>query len=126
MNNISITGRLTAEPELRFTQQNNTAVCSFTLAVKRPHAKDSTDFLPCVVWRQGAEFLAKYAHKGDLIGANGAMTSRRFEDKNGNKRTSYDVLCDNVEILRSAGQGTVNEQEGFQEIDNEEDGELPF
>ena len=125
MNNINITGRLTAEPELRFTQ-NSTAVCSFTLAVKRPHSKDSTDFLPCVVWRQGAEYLSKYAHKGDLIGASGAMVSRSYEDKEGKKRTSYDVLCDNVEILRSAGQSDMKKQEGFHEIDDEEDGDLPF
>ena len=124
MNNINITGRLTAEPELRFTTQNSTAVCSFTLAVKRPHAKDITDFIPCVVWRQGAEFLSKYAHKGDLIGVSGALTSKRFEDKEGKKRTAYDVLCDNVEILRSAGSG--KEQEVFQELDDEEDGDLPF
>ena len=58
MNNISIIGRMTAEPEVRYTT-NNVAVCSFTLAVKRPRVRDTTDFLPCVGWRPGAEDLGK-------------------------------------------------------------------
>lgn len=132
MNNISIIGRMTAEPEVRYTT-NNVAVCSFTLAVKRPHVRDTTDFLPCVVWRQGAEYLGKYAHKGSLVGTAGALTARKYEDRDGNKRTVYEVLCSDVELLdkrSEAGEGNytrerVKEQQGFEEL-GEEDGELPF
>lgn len=100
MNNTSIIGRLTAEPELRRTG-NGTACCSFSLAVKRPRAKDTTDFLNFVVWQQGAEYLCQYGHKGDLVGVSGYLTSRNWEDKNGNKRTAYEVSCDSVELLSS-------------------------
>ena len=132
MNNISIIGRMTAEPEVRYTT-NNVAVCSFTLAVKRPRVRDTTDFLPCVVWRQGAEYLGKYAHKGSLVGAAGALTARKYEDLEGNKRTVYEVLCSDVELLdkrSDSGDGnytreSVKEQQGFEEL-GEEDGELPF
>lgn len=109
MNNTSIIGRLTSEPELRRTG-NGTACCSFSLAVKRPRAKDTTDFLNFVVWQQGAEYLCQYGHKGDLVGVSGYLTSRNWEDKNGNKRTAYEVTCDSVELLSSkrSSEGNTN------------------
>ena len=100
MNKITISGRITHHPEQKSTN-NGVAVCSFTLAVKRPHTKDTTDFVNCTAWRQGAEFLAKFAKKGDLIGAVGTLTSRQYEDKEGNKRTAWEVQIDDVEILAS-------------------------
>lgn len=100
MNTITITGRLTAEPDLRKTA-NGVSVCNFTLAVKRPRNADATDFIPCVVWRQGADFLTSYGHKGDLIGVDGHLQVNKYEDKEGRKRVSYDVYCDLVEILHS-------------------------
>lgn len=99
-NSITITGRLIANPELK-TTPNGVSVCSFTLAVKRPHTKDVTDFIPCQVWRQGAEYLTKYGAKGNLVAAVGALTTRKWQDSNGNNRVNYDVLCDNVELLES-------------------------
>ena len=100
MNNTNFIGRLTADPELRRTK-SGTACCSFSLAVKRPKAKDTTDFLNFVVWQQGAEYLCQYAHKGDIVGVTGYLTSRNWEDKNGNKRVIYEVTCDSVELLSS-------------------------
>ena len=100
MNITIMSGRLCKEPELRRTQ-DGTACCSFTLAVKRPRSKDTTDFHDCVVWRQGAEYLCQYGHKGDLVCVNGPMTKREWTDKDGNKRTSVEVLCDSVELLSS-------------------------
>lgn len=97
MNNCSFIGRITKEVELRRTQSGK-AVCSFTLAVDRPHVKDATDFVDFVVWNQGAEYLAKYAHKGSKVSATGALTSRKWEDKNGNKRTNWEIICDTVSI----------------------------
>ena len=90
MNNISLVGRLTADPELKQTQ-SGISVTSFSIAVDRPGSKDTTDFLPCVAWRQTAEFVCKYFRKGQRIGLIGKLTSRKYEDKNGNPRTAYEL-----------------------------------
>lgn len=131
MNKITITGRITHDPELK-TFNHDLAVCSFSLAVKRPRTKDTTDFVNCTAWRQGAEFLGKYAKRGDMIGVTGTLTSRNFEDKNGNKRTAWEVVADDVEILSSKGQAenaeeTDKAEQGNMFADMEESaGDLPF
>lgn len=106
-NNITITGRLTNVPELK-TTPNGVSVCSFTLAVKRPHTKDVTDFIPCQVWRQGAEYLTKYGAKGNMVAATGSLTTRKWQDQNGNNRINYEVTCDSVELLESRASGEAN------------------
>lgn len=100
MNSVTMIGRLCADPELRRTN-SGTACCSFSMAIKRPRVKDTTDFHNFVVWQQGAEYLCQYGHKGDLVGVTGYLTSRSWEDKNGNKRTAVEVTCDGVELLSS-------------------------
>lgn len=105
MNSINICGRLTADPELK-TTQSGVSVCAYNLAVKRPKVKDTTDFLTCVSWRQGAEYISKYGHKGDMVAVSGVLTTRSYEDKNGNKRISYDIVADTVELVG----GTKTEQ----------------
>jgi single-strand DNA-binding protein len=100
MNTVTITGTLSAAPELKSTQ-NGKSVCNFRLAVARPRVEDTTDWIPCTAWNQSAEFLSKYAEKGNRVGVTGVLTSREYEDKDGNKRTMYEVLCDNVELLES-------------------------
>ena len=132
MNKICISGRITHQPEQK-TTNSGLAVCSFSLAVKRPHTKDTTDFINCTAWRQGAEFLAKYAKKGDLIGAVGTLTSRQYEDKEGNKRTAWEVLVDDVEILASkekaadteAPSAAAKDEPTFKDVSDAE-AELPF
>ena len=109
MNNINITGRLCADPELK-TTQSGVSVCSYNLAVKRPKVKDTTDFLTVVSWRQGAEYLAKFGHKGDMVAVSGVLTTRSWEDNNGNKRTSYEIVSDTVELVG----GTKTEQNAQQ------------
>jgi single-strand DNA-binding protein len=109
MNTINITGRLTTELELKHTQ-SGTAVCTYTLAVKRPKVKDTTDFITFVTWRQGAEYLCNYAHKGDMIAATGTLTSRKWQDKDGNNRTSFEVVTDTVEIVSNAQNRADTEQ----------------
>lgn len=99
MNIVTITGRLGADIELRQTQQG-VSVATFTMAVNRPRAKDTTDWINCVAWRQNAEFLSRYAHKGDMVAVVGMLTVRKYEDKDGNKRVAYEVLCDRVESLQ--------------------------
>ena len=113
MNSITMIGRLTREPELRRTQ-SGTACCSFSLAVKRPRVKDTTDFLNFVVWQQGAEYLCQYGHKGDIVGVTGYLTSRNWEDKNGNKRVAIEVTCDSVELISSKrnSEGNNNTSQG--------------
>ena len=100
MNAVNITGRLAAKPDLKSTQ-NGKSVCNFRLAVTRPRVKDTTDWIPCTAWNQNAEFLSKYAEKGNRVGVTGVLTSREYEDKEGNRRTMYEVLCDSVELLDS-------------------------
>ena len=133
MNCINLIGRLTREPELRRTQ-TGTACCSFSLAVRRPKVKDTTDFINLVVWQQGAEYLSQYGHKGDLVGVTGYLTTRNWEDQNGNKRTATEVTCDSVELLTSKKEsegttqtvGFVKQQANdFKQIDID-DAALPF
>lgn len=111
MNTVNLTGRLTNDVELK-TTQNGKSVCSYNLAVNRPKVKDTTDFITCVTWNQGAEYLNKYASKGDKVGVTGVLTSRKWQDQNGNNRVSFEVVTDTVEILSnvsnsaSGGQAT--------------------
>ena len=100
MNNINITGNLTKDIELKSTQ-SGISVCSFNVAVKRPHTKDTTDFIPVTAWRQNAEYLGRYARKGNRVGISGSLTTRIYEDRDGNKRTAYEILADSVELLES-------------------------
>lgn len=106
MNVVTLIGRLTNDVELK-TTQNGKSVCSYTLAVNRPKVKDVTDFITCVTWNQGAEYLGKYAHKGDRVGVTGVLTSRKWQDQNGNNRVSFEVVTDTVEIL-SNGSNSAN------------------
>ncbi len=133
MNHGSYVGRLTADPELKQTQ-NRISVCSFTLAIDRPGTRDKTDFINFVAWRQTAEFICKYFRKGQKIALTGYLTSRQYEDKNGNQRTAFEVVVDRAEFVerraeeeqqpRNPGGIEYLNQQGFEEIPPEED--LPF
>ena len=129
MNSINLIGNICNDLELKSTS-NGKYVCSFSLAVKRPHVKDTTDFLNVVVWNQSAEYLSKYAHKGDRISVSGVLTSRNYEDKNGNKRTAFEVVSNEVSVLerrKSSEEKTVSDNlqnANFVEIYAED--ELPF
>ena len=98
MNSIHIIGRMGSEPELK-TTQSGISVCSFTLAVKRPRVKDTTDWLPVVAWRQSGEYISKYAHKGSMVAVSGVLTTRKYETNNGEKRVAYEVVADSVSVL---------------------------
>lgn len=130
MNSVNIIGRLCKEPELRRTQ-SGTACCSFSLAVKRPRVKDTTDFHDFVVWQQGAEYLCQYGHKGDLVGVTGSLITRSWEDKDGNKRKAIEVNCDSVELISSKKEESKPSTsapapaQNFQQVDIP-DAQLPF
>ena len=98
MNQTVLIGRVGRTPELSKTK-TGTSVCSFSLAVNRPHVKGTTDWIKCVAWRQSAEYLCKYAGKGSLVGVVGVLTASKYENKDGVPVTTYEVICDNVEIL---------------------------
>lgn len=105
LNSIIIQGRLTKAPELRHTQ-SNTAVCSFTLAVERDR-KDAdgsrkADFIDCVAWGKTAEFVSQWFGKGQLAIARGRLEGRDWEDKQGNKRRSWEVICEAVNFCGGA------------------------
>ena len=97
-------GRLTADPELR-TTASNLSVTSFTVAVDRGYARPGeekqTDFIPVTAWRQTADFVTKYFHKGSMIAVQGALQTRNYEDKNGNKRTAFEIVASNVSFCGS-------------------------
>lgn len=104
LNTIILMGRLTADPELK-TTSTGVEVCSFRIAVDRKFQKQGeekqADFIPVTVWRQGAVFVNKYFHKGSMIAVEGSLQSRHYEDKDGNKRTTYDVVADRVSFCGS-------------------------
>jgi single-strand DNA-binding protein len=98
-----LTGRLTADPELK-TTPNGVSVTSFSIAVERPHRKDQerqTDFINIVAWRGSAEFVCKYFHKGSMIGIEGSIQTRRYQDRDGNNRTAFEVVANNVQFVES-------------------------
>lgn len=152
LNHIDIGGRLTRDPELRYTQ-SQVAVCSFSVAVERDYApqgqQKETDFFDCVVWRQGAEFVSKYFHKGDMILVGGRMQSRKYTGNDGIERRVWELAVDNTyfggskkdssgggqsaaDYYASQGQygaqsapAAAQPQQQFTELDDD-DGELPF
>ena len=109
LNHITIMGRLTRDPELRRTG-SGIAVASFTVAVDRDFGsrdggERETDFIDCVAWRQTGEFVSKYFTKGSMIVVSGRLQIRNWNDKDGNKRRSAEVVADNCyfgESKRSA------------------------
>ena len=109
LNKVLLTGRLTAAPELK-TTASGINVTTFSLAVQRNYKNGAgeydTDFINCVAWRNQADFITRFFDKGQLITVVGALTSRRYEDANGNKRTAFEVVVDEAlfaESKREAG-----------------------
>ena len=104
LNVIALMGRLVADPELRHTP-NGIATCTFRIAVDRSFVRQGeerkADFIDIVAWRQSAEFVCKYFRKGNMIAVNGSLQTRNYEDKNGNKRTAYEVVADNIHFAES-------------------------
>ena len=102
MNKVCLTGRLTRNLDLRYTQ-NNVAVVQFNLAVTRRYKNNNgdyeSDFINCVAYRQTAELLNKYTKKGDLIGVEGKIQTRNYENKDGKKVYITEVIVENIDFL---------------------------
>lgn len=130
LNHITLMGRLVRDPELRHTTQG-TPVVTLTLAVDRDFQSGSekqTDFIDCVAWRNTAEFINKYFHKGSMAVASGRLQMRPWTDKNDNKRISAEVVVDNIYFGDSKKASTGNDEYTapvMNELDDS-DGELPF
>lgn len=99
LNVVALMGRLVYDPELK-TTQSGTNVCSFRIAVDRSFARQGeerkADFIDVTAWRQTAEFVSKYFHKGSMIAIEGSLQTRQYQDKNGNNRTATEVLASQV------------------------------
>lgn len=104
MNVVILTGRLTAEPELRYTQQG-TPCTSFNLAVDRASKNDETDFPTIVAWREKAEFACKYLYKGSRIVVRGEIRTRTYTGEDGKNHKVTEVQADRLEFADSKPQG---------------------
>lgn len=104
INRVVLVGRLTRDPELRTTSSGN-SVATFTLAVERPYknaqGKRSADFVNCVIWRKAAENLCNFTSKGALIGIDGRIQTRSYDNKNGQRVFVTEVLVENFSLLES-------------------------
>ena len=137
LNHITIMGRLVRDPELRSTK-TGTSVANFTVAVDRDFSGEEkqTDFIECIAWKGTAEFVNKYFRKGSMIVLCGSLQSRKWQDRDGNNRVSWEVVAQSVYFgeakrdVPNAAQATYQQNYGnpnvqFTELD-EGDGELPF
>ncbi|HBI63620.1 MAG TPA: single-stranded DNA-binding protein [Clostridiales bacterium] len=105
LNKAILMGRLTRDPELRYTPNGNVPVVSFSIAVERNYSGSNreriTDFIDIVAWRRTAEFVSQWFTKGMMIVVVGSIQTRRWQDKNGNNRTSVEVVADEVQFGES-------------------------
>ena len=140
LNKVVIMGRFTKDPELRRTG-SGTAVTSFSLACDRDFKSQSgekeTDFIEVIAWKNTAEFVSKYFSKGRMAVVEGRLQIRDWTDKSGNKRTTAEVVADNVYFADSKrSESNDNQKENFNALSgrlsddfvpaSEEDGEIPF
>jgi len=142
-NLVVLTGRLTADPELK-TTPNGISVTTFSIAVSRPYRSGKeaqADFINIVAWRQTAEFITKYFKKGSMIGIEGSIQTRRYTDKNGNNRTIFEIVANNVQFVEAKKDSSTGvspaendsaesfsnaSPNDFTEIDGGMDDDLPF
>lgn len=99
LNSVCLMGRLVVDPELKSTQ-SGVSVCNFRIAVDRTYTpkgqEKQTDFINIVTWRGTAEFVSRYFRKGQLVAVQGSIQTSQYTDRDGNKRTTFDVVADNV------------------------------
>ena len=126
MNKVVLMGRLTRDPEVRYTQNNNTCVCSFSLAVNRRYKQEGhpdADFINVVAWAKTAEFVGKYFAKGQQVAVIGRIQTRNYDDKDGKKIFVTEVVAEEVYFADSKKEQNATTSAGFMQV--EEEG-LPF
>ncbi len=121
LNKAILMGRLTRDPELRYTPNGNVPVVTFTLAVDRNYGGNGrerqTDFIDIVAWRRQAEFVSQWFTKGMMAIVVGSIQSRRWQDKNGNNRTSIEVVADEIQFgeTKKSRESNMGYQGGYQD-----------
>lgn len=132
LNKVIIMGRLTADPEIRQTQ-NGTDMVSFCVAVERnfsdTNGQKQTDFIHCAAWKAAAQFISKYFSKGQMIALEGSIQTRNYEDKSGSRRTAVEVAVSAAYFADSKGsaqnRGPFQGQQDFLDVSPENE-DLPF
>ena len=131
MNRTVLVGRLVRDPELKHTS-SGVAVANFTIAVNRPftnqQGENEADFINCVVWRKAAENLATYQKKGNLIGVDGRIQTRSFENQEGKRIFVTEVVAENIQFLEPKSSKPQSQQQNKfeEEGDQVDDSSLPF
>src|SRR5690554_6612040 len=123
MNKVVLIGRLTKDPELKYTPGSGTAVTTITLAVDRRFSKDNqreADFIPVVIWGKSAESTAQYMAKGRLMGVSGRIQTRSYEAKDGGRRYVTEVVAEEVQFLEWGNSNNRNQDNnsGYSGNDN--------
>lgn len=135
MNRVVLIGRLTKNPELRFTPGTGLAVSTFTIAVDRranKEGKKETDFIPIVVWGKQGENVANYMSKGKLIGISGRIQTRNYEAKDGTKRYVTEIVADEVQFLERSDNSSNtapnnnNYDDGWSDPVDDSEEDIPF
>lgn len=109
MNNVILMGRLTRDPELKYAN-NGTAFCRFTVAVNRDFNREEADFINCLAFKKTAETIAEYLSKGKRIALQGRIQTGSYENKNGEKVNTFEVIVDKFEFVDSARSDTSKNQ----------------
>lgn len=109
MNNVILMGRLTRDPELKYAN-NGTAFCRFTVAVNRDFNREEADFINCLAFKKTAETIAEYLSKGKRIALQGRIQTGSYENKNGEKVNTFEVIVDKFEFVDSARSETSKNQ----------------
>lgn len=129
LNKVILGGRITADPELKQTPQG-VSVLTFSLAINRKGKDATTDFITCVAWKNTAEFISKYFHKGSSIVLDGSIQVRSYQDKDDNKRQAVEVVVLDAYFVDSKGEiespqvAVTTDTPKFEEIATDDD--LPF
>lgn len=130
MNKVILMGRLTKDPEVRYTQATNTMVTSFTLAVNRRFVKQGeerqADFINCVAWNKTAEFVSKYFKKGQQVGIIGRIQTRNYDDEQGIKHYVTEIIAEEVYFAGDKKDATQNEVQATDDFEITNQDDLPF
>lgn len=130
MNKVILMGRLTKDPETRYTQTTNTQVTSFTLAVNRRFVKDGeerqADFINIVAWNKTAEFVSKYLKKGQQVGVIGRIQTRNWEDEQEQKHYVTEVIAEEVYFADTKKEESTSAPIEKNQFETTDDDDLPF
>lgn len=125
MNRVSLVGRLTSKPEVRYTN-SQIPYTRFSVAVTRPFNREETDFINVTVWRKQAESICNYLDKGSLVSVDGRIQTGSYTDKDGSKKYTFDVVSENVQFLESKSQAQSRVASGGFSNSNNNDNVNPY